>query len=176
MPQVAENTETKPAQRKAVGAPPRKAADVLLPKTDKKGTPSKWKPGGRLAKLAVPEGYRGRWCHKDAINIQQKMEEGWGLVNKTTAPSARQEGNDAPDAAYDGKALESAVQYRDMVGMMLPIEDVNGDGLCVSERRKWIQEENERLLRSHVNLGKAKSAGDAGLVAAARLKPSLTIE
>lgn len=151
-------------------------ANPLLPKTNKKGTAPRWKPAGRLAELKVPEGYKGRWCSKDPINLQQKVAEGWRFVNKTTAPSAKQVGHDAPDMAYDGAALDSVVGFRDMVGMMLPIEDINGDGLCAKERQAWLDHQNDRAINSRINLGTEKARGGANEFMANRVKPTLTIE
>lgn len=139
----------------------------------KKGTAADWKKGGRLAKLNVPKGYVGRWVDKDPANIQKKLEEGWQFVNGTTSPTSQQVGNDAPDKAHDGTGIGSAIQYKEMVGMMLPEK---GAGQTKESRDAYYAEENRKAIESRVSLSKEKSRGGIEGKFAKNFTPTMTID
>lgn len=87
----------------------------------KKGNKVSWKPASRIGKLHVPEGYVGRWVKNDPDNIARYRQEGWELVNKTTHSKGGRSGHDGSDVK-DQKNLNGAVEYRELIGMMLSQE------------------------------------------------------
>jgi hypothetical protein len=121
----------------------------------KKGTnpasKSRWKTGSSLGMLKVPETHKGRWCDSDEANINRKLQEGWEFVNKTNFPQGEHvkrhnNGKDVKDKSEFG----GATQYRELVGMMLPIEDIHGTGQCLTERDKFIQEQTKANTLSRI--------------------------
>lgn len=153
--------------RRKVGRPPLQ---------QKKGKAAAWKPAGKLAKLEVPASHVPRWCSIDEGNLYKKQEEGWEFVNSVTYPQGKQVENEAPDRVTDGNTLGSAVKYKDMVGMMLPIEDENGTGLCKLNRDAYHDEENRRQVSSRVALKEDTQTSTDGRKFARQFTPSLTIE
>lgn len=142
----------------------------------KKGSNPRWTTGQSLGMLDTPEGYKGRWCDGDEAKVSKKLAEGWEFVNKTKFPQARHVKKHEQKDVKDAEGINGAVQYRELVGMMLPIEDVNGTGQCVKEREKHYQELTERNLRARVRAEQNKSQilGGASDVQKA-FKGSLTV-
>ena len=140
----------------------------------KKGTPpqekSKWHTAPMMGELKVPTGYRGRWVNSDSMNVARKESEGWKPVNSVTFPEGKRVNGGKDNEVVDGS--KSATQYRELVGYCLPIEDDNGDGRCVREREKWVQERTEEQTKSIMLMAKDR---ETEIGRSANLKPTLKI-
>jgi hypothetical protein len=119
----------------------------------KKGSkPREFKFASDMGKLEVPEGYVGRWCSKEEKNLMKKEAEGWEYVNKTNCPSAiRREELGLGSQVKDGSNMGGALQYREMVAMMLP-EDL------AESRREQIKHKTEMNTKAKILASDAKRA------------------
>jgi len=117
---------------------------------------SRWKTGSTLGMLEVPEGHRGRWCDADEANINKKQQEGWEFVNKTKFPQTQHIKKSTYKDVKDRGETGGSVQYRELVGMMLPIKDIHGTGQCVEERTKFFEEQTEIATRARIRATKNK--------------------
>lgn len=85
---------------------------------EKKGKRS-WQPAKSLALRNKKPGYRYRFVTKDDIRIQNKIEEGWVPVNKTTGvPAELTEDARRGDGGH-GDNMTGALEYREFVVMAL---------------------------------------------------------
>lgn len=123
----------------------------------KKGSNPRWQTGSSLGMLSTPDGYKGRWCDSDEAKISKKLSEGWEFVNKTKFPQANHLKRHNQKDIKDGDSFNGAIQYRELVGMMLPIEDVNGTGQCIKERTAYYQKITDSNLRARVHAEDNKS-------------------
>lgn len=142
----------------------------------KKGSNPRWKTGQSLGMLNVPEGYKGRWCDSDEAKVGKKLAEGWEFVNKTNFPQAGHLKKHNQKDVKDAEHLGGAVQYRELVGMMLPIEDINGTGQCVKERERHYDELTKSNYLARIRADKNKSELLSGSPEAQQaFKGSLTV-
>lgn len=134
----------------------------------KKGRSLSWKPAKKLGDIKnVPEGHTARWCDKDPANIDKKLQEGWEFINKTTAPSVVHESEDKTrevvDSNYD---LDSAITYRELVGMALP-DDLK------EARAKYFEQRTIDATKARIKGTEAKR--QLGAYADSVREPELTI-
>lgn len=156
MQKEAANPAIKPNRQKTL---PEMAFQHLL--TQKKGNSPSWQAADRLGYLKVPDGHVGRWCNRDDANIQKKLAEGWQFVNKTNFPDGEHQKAGRPrKEVQDGERLGSAITYREMVGMALPIEDIHGNGKCKKAREDYFHKETVEKTLSRIRATRAR--GNAG--------------
>ena len=89
--------------------------------TEKKGKKS-WLPAKTLALRNKKEGYRYRFVTKDDLRIQNKIEEGWVPVNRSTGIPAELTEDARRGDVRDGNALTGVMEYREFVVMALDEE------------------------------------------------------
>ena len=89
------------------------AQAVQEPQEIKKGRLS-WRPAHRLELVKKTPGFRYRFCNNDPDNLEQKYNEGWRLVNRTTGAMA--------EHYQEYAQITGGLTYRGMVVMALPEE------------------------------------------------------
>jgi len=129
--------------RKEVGA---ESGSVNAKRVGKKP----WKPAAvaPIINGVDAEEYRTRWVNSaDPINMQRKQAEGWQILNETTLPGITQSNKTFFDSqqynAVKGNGYDGAVRYREMVGMVLPMEDYEA-------RQEYIKGQTEKQTRARV--------------------------
>jgi len=82
----------------------------------KKGRKS-WKPAQKLSIVDKKPGYEYRWCDKDPANLLKRKADGWVMASELHGHKAKQE--EATE-----KGITSVMEYRDLVLMAIPEEDL----------------------------------------------------
>ena len=85
--------------------------------TKKKGTAMR---RDRLSVANKPSGFRLRWCDRDAMNVANRLEDGWVFIDRTKGIPVE------PDEDFDGKVPDGVHVRRELVLMGLP-EDLAKD-------------------------------------------------
>lgn len=83
----------------------------------KKGKPT-WKPASVTDIVDKEDGYRYRWCNKDADNLAHKEAEGWETVSRLTSDTAKP----AQERMQDGRNLSSTYEKHDVILQRIPEE------------------------------------------------------
>lgn len=109
-----------------------------------------WKPAAvaPIINGVDTDEYRTRWVNSsDPINMQRKQAEGWQVLNETTLPGITASNKTFFDSqqhnAAKGNGYDGAVRYREMVGMVLPMEDFEA-------RQEYIQGQTDKQTRARV--------------------------
>lgn len=151
-------------------------------KQTKKGTnpagKSRYRMGPKLGFVKVPEGYKARWVENTEEATSRRQEEGFEYINRTKFPAATHvktgNGKDVKDQAESG----SHYTYRELVAMMIPIEDLRGDGQCLVEREKLMRERAEHDFKSRISTKANQHAilGGTGAGDMASIAPRMEVE
>ena len=91
----------------------------MTPETEqpkKKGRPS-WRPAKMLEVKGKKDGFRYRWCDKDAARLQRHQANGWVPVSPITGHRK------AEHTATDKSEQTSITEYRELVLHALPAEE-----------------------------------------------------
>jgi len=109
-----------------------------------------WKPAAvaPIINGVDAEEYRTRWVNSaDPINMQRKQAEGWQVLNETTMPGITDSNRTFFESqqynAVKGNGSDGAVRYREMVGMVLPMDDYEA-------RQEYIQGQTDKQTRARV--------------------------
>lgn len=134
----------------------------------KKGKPT-WKPASVTDVVDKEEGYRYRWCNKDADNLAHKAVEGWETVSRLSSDKAKP----TEERMLDGKNLSSTYEKHDVLLMRIPEE-------LAQERDAYFANESQRRtagLTAHLKKEVAKvGAGTHGEITISSRQGTQVIE
>lgn len=148
---------------------PQASADVQAEAAPvKRGVRMKWNaPTRALARISAPEGCKARWVADH--NVDRRLDEGYTVINRTTAPGAEHVDRGYVNGAQRGDGMGTALRYRELVAMAAPNE-------VIEQRNKFYEDKTRRMTEATINASALKTGAMKEIAERSGFSTTLTID